>query len=355
MTRPLPLNLGLTLSVLALAACGENSAPTQPETTGPPSSAVPSFALTSNTWTLKAAPPNGSFVTGLSAGVVPDASGESIVYTLGGRFNDPDQGCGANILTYKIGTNTWTLKGSDPRLYLFNSNGVGKIGNTLYISGGETYCAGYWHIDGRFSAYDPATNTVTAKPTPPKLTADGVTGVIDGKLYVLPGICSGEVYPYPFYCEHEAYRRLFRYNPATNYWATKRPAPHYHANGAGGVINGKFYAVGGEDSLSRPVAALDRYDPATDTWKTLAPLPAAGSARGAVLQGKLFVVVETSTRRRAYAYDPATNTWTPKAAPRWYHDAIVPITWGTKRYLLAVGGIHFDPGLQSNPTEVYAP
>jgi len=352
MFRSPPVQLVLALGSLALTACAEDRTPTQPESGAEPAAAASlAAAFVPNTWTLKAAPPNYSFVDGLSAGVVPDASGQSIVYVLGGR--DDDGGCGASILTYKIGTNTWSSKGYEPRVYVFNSNGVGKIGNTLYISGGESYCGGYWHIDGHFSAYDPATNTLTAKPNPPKLTADGVTGVIDGKLYVLPGKCSGEVYPYPFYCEYEPYRRLFRYNPATNYWATKRPAPHYHTNGAGGVINGQFYVAGGSG-----VAALDRYDPATDTWTTLAPLPTAGTARGAVLQGKLFVVVYDATgtsARRAYAYDPATNTWTSKAAPRWDHPEIVPITWGGKPFLLAVGGIHFTPEFQTNPTEVYAP
>jgi N-acetylneuraminic acid mutarotase len=350
MFRSPPVQLMFALGSLALIACAEDQTPTQPESGAEAAPAVTlAAALAPNTWTLKAAPPNWSFANGLSAGVVPDASGQSIAYTLGGR--DDDGGCGAVVLTYKIGTNTWASKGFEPQVDVFNSNGVGKIGNTLYISGGESYCGGSWFIDGGFWAYDPATNTLTRKPTPPKLTADGVTGVIDGKLYVLPGLCSSDHYgEFPAYCETQPFRRLFRYNPATNRWATKQSAPHFHTNGAGGVINGKFYVAGGEGE-----AALDRYDPATDTWKTLAPLPVAGTARGAVLQGKLYVVVETTTARRAYAYDPATNKWTAKTAPRWYHDAIVPITWAGRPFLLALGGIHFNPSYQPNPTEVYAP
>ena len=355
MFRSLPVQLMLALGFLAVTACGDDRSPTQPESGAEPASPTAlAAALTPNTWTLKAAPPALSPVDGLSAGVVPDASGQSIVYTLGGR--DRESGgagqCAGNIYSYKIGTNTWTLKGSDSHVPVFNSNGVGRIGNTLYISGGETFCGGSHSIDGRFSAYDPATNTVTPKPTPPKLTAGGITGVIDGKLYVLPGRCSGEIYPNPLYCDHEEFRRLFRYNPATNGWVTKRLAPHYHANGAGGVINGKFYVVGGSETT------LDRYDPGTDTWTTLAPPPTGGAARGAVLQGKLFVVFYDEselTPRRAYAYNPATNAWTSKAKPHWNHPAIVPITWGGKPYLLAVGGIHWLPSEGTNPTEVYAP
>jgi N-acetylneuraminic acid mutarotase len=356
MFRSPPVQLVLALGSLALTACAEDRSPTQPEAGAEPASAAGlAAAITPNTWLLKAAPPNYSFVNGLSAGVVPDASGQSIVYTLGGR--DDDGGCGTGVLTYKIGTNTWSSKGSEP-VYVFNSNGVGKIGNTLYISGGESYCGGYGHIDGGFSAYDVATNTLTEKATPPKLTAAGVTGVIDGKLYVLPGVCSTDLLDNRYYCQSESIRTLWRYSPTTNFWSWKRQAPHYHANGAGGVINGKFYVAGGSNNYgSQLEASLDRYNPATDTWTTLAPLPRAGAAVGAVLQGKLFVVVydETgTTARRAYAYDPATNKWTSKAAPHWDHPEIVPITWGGKPYLLALGGIH-GPGYQTNPTEVYAP
>jgi N-acetylneuraminic acid mutarotase len=161
----------------------------------------------------------------------------------------------------------------------------------------------------------------------------------------VPGTCSFDNYPAPGYCETEPFRRLFRYNPATNYWATKRSAPHYHTNGGGGVINGKFYVAGGIDN------SLDRYDPATDTWKTLAPMPTGGAARAAVLQGKLFVI----TSGGAYAYNPATSTWSVKARPKLSHSALVAITWGGKPYLLAVGGVHYDPYATPNASELYTP
>ena len=106
-----PLNqLVLALGALALTACAEDRTPTEPGAE-PASAAAFAAALAPNTWTLKAAPPNGWNVNQLSAGVVPDASGQSIVYTLGGRGDDG--GCGGGLASYKIGTNTWTGKGSD--------------------------------------------------------------------------------------------------------------------------------------------------------------------------------------------------------------------------------------------------
>ena len=348
MVRSPLIQLVLPLGALALAACAEDRSPTQPSSgTELAADASVAAALAPNTWTLKAARPGG-VLYGISAGVMPDASGQSIVYVFGGT--DGTGLSGVSIGIYKIGTNTWSGAGYEPRVYVYNSNGVGRIGNTLYISGGESYLGGSNQIYGSFSAYNPATNTLTDKATPPKLTANGITGVIDGKLYVLPGRCSTDNYPNnPFFCQSEPIRTLFRYSPTTNTWSWKRPAPHYHANGAGGVINGKFYVTGGADR------ALDRYDPATDTWTTLASVPTAGAARGAVIQGKLFVVVEATSGRRAYAYDPATNKWISKVAPRYSHDDIVPITWGGKPFLLAVGGHHGQYPYQTNPTEVYAP
>lgn len=121
----------------------------------------------------------------------------------------------------------------------------------------------------------------------PKATAAGVTGVIGGKLYVLPGVCSGDYWPNPQYCAQLAIRKLYRYDPASNTWAQMAWCPHFHAGGASGVINGKFYVAGGSGA-----AWLDVYDPATNSWKTLAaPVPTVGSkAAGAALNNKLFVI-----------------------------------------------------------------
>ena len=352
MLRLSPLSLVLGLG--ALAACAEDQTPTQPGSdTNVQPSAPAVAALTSNSWTIKAAPPGFPFMNGTSAGVMPDANGNPVVYLLGG--GDNDGGWSAPVLIYRIATNSWSSPGSEPRVDVFNSNGVGRIGNLLYISGGENFAGGGFGIQGLFFAYDPAKNTLTQKATPPKLTAEGVTGVIGGKLYVLPAVCDGDFFPRATSCEFEDFRRLFRYNPATNLWATKKPAPHFHPLGAGGVISGKFYAAGGTGTNT-----LDRYDPATDTWNTLAPLPVGGEARGAVMQGKLYVVVTNFNQTLgkfvfdAFAFDPATNAWTRKAAPRYTHSEIVAITWNGKPHLLAVGGIAAFGGSPSR-VELYTP
>jgi hypothetical protein len=56
-----------------------------------------------------------------------------------------------------------------------------------------------------------------------------------------------------------------------------------------------------------------------------------------------------------YAYDPVTNTWKTKAAPRWGHDALVRVVHNGRSALLAVGGFHGVHRDIPNPTELYTP
>jgi hypothetical protein len=350
MSRPRPLHQLLTLCVLALAACGENAAPTQPETPGGPAPAAPLFALTSNTWVPRA--PIGLYRA--DVGVLPNAVGQSIVYRFGGTTDEG--GNGFPIGSYDVATNTLAGTGDGAGIFGFSSNGVGKIGNKLFISGGDygggeptSFTAATW-------AYDPAAHRLIRKADMPKVTAHGVTGVIGGQLYVLPGACSGDRFPDPHYCEFTAIRRLFRYDPPTNTWISRAWAPHFHEYAAAGVINGKFYVAGGLVH-GVPSAALDVYDPATNIWKTLAPLPTAGQAIGTALGSKLFVIVGFGSGRRAYEYDRASNTWRTRATPAWDHDALARVTHNGQSYLLATGGLHFDPilGNVPNDSELYTP
>jgi N-acetylneuraminic acid mutarotase len=329
--------------VLALLACSAEETPTDPGRGGDVAPAAPSFALASNTWTAKAPIPGPRL--GVSAGVFPNSSGQSILYVFGGFYQDGD---GFPVEAFNVATNTWTRKAA--ATYYHRLNGVGRIGTKLYFSGGFAYNdVGYSAV---LYAYDPANDRLIRKRDMPLHTADGVTGVINGKLYVLPGTCSTEVIfsdgqPAPGYCEFEPIRKLYRYDPATNVWTKQAWCPHFHKNGAGGVINGKFYVAGGLNT-----AVLDVYDPTTNSWRTLAPMPTAGRAIGAVLGGKLFVIVTSGGSLQAYAYDPVNNTWKARAAPKFGHDAVARVLVDGKNYLLAVGGASF--GVE-NDSELYTP
>jgi hypothetical protein len=358
MLRPPSLHLVLGLGLLAVAACGESDTPSQPASDFTPVSS-PLAALTSNTWTLRAPYPSCSGCDGIgtariSAGVAYNSAGQPIAYTFGGAA----EGGGAILLaSYNVATDVWKL--GDTQVFTYDANGVGNIGGKLYISGGYDRSPPFVEITAKTFAYDPVANTLTRKADMPKASADGITAVIGDKLFVLPGTCSDEATGSGF-CDVKPFRRLYRYAPASDHWVSKRQAPHFHRKGSGGAIAGKFYVAGGRDSVGGLVTALDVYDPATDTWKTLAPLPIGGHNIGAVIQGKLFVIVTTESNdqltNHAYVYNQTTNKWNPKAAPKFAHEALVLVRLDDKPYLLAVGGSRIENGsVVVNDNELYTP
>ena len=334
-------------ATVALLACTSENGPTEPEASGTMAPADPTVAAAVDIWRQRG-PHNFAPLFGTVAGVALNSAGQSIVYVFGGCDGEGLAGycTGYPISAYNVATDTWT---GGPEVGVYAANGVGTIGGKLYFSGGYVvHEPGGGEETRHLWAYDPAAGRLIQRADMPRATAEGVTGVIGDKLYVLPGNCDSNFWPRPGYCQQEPIRRLYRYDPATDKWGARKSAPHYHRSGAGGVIGGKFYVVGGFHGFNTPVADLDVYDPATDTWTTRAPIPKAGRAIGTALGGKLYVVVGLD----AYVYNPVTNRWSAIADPTWGHDGVVRVVINGKPKLLAVGGYHDgDP----NNTEVYTP
>jgi len=321
---------------VALLACTSENGPTQPDIDGNLVPATPSLGLARNTWTPRAPAPFSKEFFGYSLGVAPNSAGQSIVYTFGGT--DGEGGTGFGIRAYNVATNTWT--GRLSRVFVFDLNGVGKIGSRLYFSGGDNDPGSISNFENSLWAYDYVHDRMIGRADMPIFSGEGQTGVIDGKLYVLPGTCSGNGYPYPGFCAEEPTRRFYRYDPAKNTWVTRRQVPHFHRKGAAAVIDGKFYVVGGFHGF-QPVADLDVYDPVANTWRTLAPIPTAGLATGAALNGQFYVVVHrfngTSPEIRAYAYNRVTNQWKAKAAPAFY-GPVTRVMMNGRAYLFTASG-----------------
>jgi Kelch motif protein len=350
MTRPPARTLALMLNLFVLASCSEDTTPTEPATTADLSAVQPSHPWLPNHWTAKA--PLAGPIFGPAVAVANNAAGRPILYALGGR------GCcggpGYNIQAYDLVTNTWTRRNSS--VYVFNTNGVGKIGGNLYFSGGAFFGGDGLVISPLVWAYDVARDRLIRKADAPKATADGVTGVINGKLYVLPGTCSGDFWPDPHYCEQpDKFRQLWRYDPVVDAWTILASAPHFHAHGAAGVINGKFYVAGGYAN-GVGIANLDVYDPVSNKWTALASMPAPRRvAAGAVQNGKLWVIGVDGSNRLTYAYDPVTRRWATRASLPLggANQAAAPITDGQgQAHILVVGG---ETGEKPAPSELYTP
>ncbi len=118
--RPTLLSTGLALTALA---CGSEPSPTEPATTA---------SLAANTWT-QLGPHQLGTVVGVSYGILPNAAGQSIVYSMGGC--DVVQGDGtsctvSDIKTYHSATGVWS---SDEAFQaaVWQGNGIGAIGNKI--------------------------------------------------------------------------------------------------------------------------------------------------------------------------------------------------------------------------------
>jgi hypothetical protein len=302
MTRHLLPNPALLFGGLLLISCEEPTTPTQPGAAADASVATTSF-LVPDGWTAVAQMPEKKWRFHLAAGVVTTA-GQSTAYVLGGRFEEGTFDPPATaILAYDAAADTWTSKSA--RYSGAETNGIGAIGNILYISGGANFVGGQWtQPTSRLIAYDVVADRISRKADMPTATLDGVTGVMNGKLYVLAGTCPDM-----------SCRRFFRYDPATDTWANLPPSPNAHGHGAGVVLNGKFYVAGGGAS---PYRAFDVYDPVTNHWRSLGLMPVRRQfAVGAAVEGKVYILGITGGERlgsrdadrTTRAYDPATNSW----------------------------------------------
>jgi hypothetical protein len=345
------LPLVASLGALAVLGCTSDS-PTEPlvPEDGSLSAAV---SATSNSWTTKAAYP-GVGLFGSAAATAPNSTGQSIVYVFGGT--DGEGGTLFGAKAYNVSTDTWSYKTAPVQGFQFN--GAVKLGSRIYFSGGYNAVETPSSFSNRVWAYDYAHDRMIQRADLPIFGAEGVSGAISGKLYVLPGACSTDRYPDdPRYCAEEPTRRFYRYDPGSNAWTKLPSSPHRHRLGGAGVLNGKFYVVGGFSAFD-PVANLDVYDPATNSWKSLAPIPTAGPAIADVIQGRLFVVVAGGDGLHSYSYSPNTNTWGTRAAPAHGHDALVRVSLNGNVRLLAVGGSEGagpPPPMTPEPNELYTP
>jgi N-acetylneuraminic acid mutarotase len=341
MTPHTPLLLALTVGVFALTSC--NEAITEPDTAGALQADVPALAVASNSWTRKASVPTPRYF--ITLGLANNSLGQPVLYAFGGIDSEFRS---SKVEAYNAATNTWTTKRQMPER-LFETNGVGLIGGKLYLPGGKTDSGDGTEFSPSLWVYDPSSDTWSLKADLPRLVAGGITGVINGKLYVLTGECIN--------CAHRITRRLYRYDPMTNTWDTSLPwCPQAHMMGAGGVINGKFYVAGGVGNEGQGTNQLHVYDPATNKWTAKASMPTAQSGMaGAVLHGKLFILGGFEAARTVLAYDPVRNTWATKAPMPTGRRflAAARYTLNGNSQILAVGGLGTEASPAAN--EAYTP
>lgn len=280
-------------------------------------------------WTSHAALPTGRFV--LAAEAL-----NGLVYAVGGLdFENM-----ATVEAYDPATNTWTTKTPMPTRR--GELGVAAVNGILYAIGGVDYGPGGGApiADGWVEAYDPTTDSWTTKSPMPTPRSDFGIAVVNGIIYTIGG--GGAACAVPTY---RACTTVEAYDPATDTWTTKAslPTPRMSlgAANAGGII----YAVGGSNDANFWLATVEAYDPASDTWSTKASLATARFGLGvAAINGRVYAlggymaVDNYATLTPVLeAYDPATNTWTPK--PEMLGPRVYMATAVLQGLLYVVGGM----------------
>jgi N-acetylneuraminic acid mutarotase len=126
------------------------------------------------------------------------------------------------------------------------------------------------------------------------------------------------------------------------------------------VVDGKIYAIGGNDGIKQLTTVVEEYDPVRDTWKRKADMPTPRAAMAtSVVNGKIYAIGGVDGPGAADScstvemYDPATDTWTKKAnmpTARWMGVCV-----STGDGIIHTIGGETRNGTPTNAVEVYDP
>ena len=207
------------------------------------------------------------------------------IYVIGGY--DKDGNPTATVEVYDPSTNTWASAHPIPSAAHHNSAAVAR--GKLYSFGG---------LSTRTHVYDPVSDSWSEVALMNRGHSNTpAVGVINDKIYVAGGF--------------SANTGLDVYDPVANTWTELAPMSVSRNHCGGGVINGKFYVVGGRDNAQSPTA-LEVYDPQTNTWSTLPSMPTGRSGIGVgVVNGELYVFGGEipTVHGEVEVYNPVSNSW----------------------------------------------
>lgn len=141
-------------------------------------------------------------------------------------------------------------------------------------------------------------------------------------------------------------------SPNANTWATKAAMPTARGALSAAEVNGKIYAIGGNDIGGQKKNANEEYDPASNTWAPRQPMPIARTeASAAVVDGIIYVFGGYQTESLLQAYDPLNDLWSSKASMPTPRSATTSAALSGKIYV--IGG-NTSSG-NSNVVEEYDP
>ena len=138
------------------------------------------------------------------------------------------------------------------------------------------------------------------------------------------------------------------YDPETDTWTAKAPMPHPREHLTSTVVNGKLYAIGGRvGGLDHNLDANEMYDPINDTWSIREPMPSkrGGLSSASLSNGNIYVFggeENGGTFNNNEKYDPVSDKWTKELSMPTARHGLVAAAVNNRIYVLG-GGL--EPGL----------
>ncbi len=237
--------------------------------------------------------------------VLSSSAVDGKIYAIGGG---PDNPATAGVEEYDPATDTWTWKTDMPTARSSAASSV--VNGKIYVIGGWTRYQG--QILSTVEQYDPATDTWTTKANMPTARGSLSCSVVDGKIYAIGGARTNTT----------ALTTVEQYDPATDTWTSKADMPTARVWPSASAVNGRIYVIGGSPGggqLYVGLSTVEEYDPATDTWTPKAGMPTARTLLStSAVNGRVYAIGGDTTAvngrfSTVEEYDPATDTWTPKA------------------------------------------
>ncbi|WP_379969923.1 Kelch repeat-containing protein [Ectobacillus sp. sgz5001026] len=263
------------------------------------------------------------------------------ILAIGGELNGSAI---SNVDIFFCEQNTWQTRA--PLLEPLDALAGGLMPNgKVIVSHGFTPAP--FTATNRAEFFDPATNTWTFAPS--ANVARGSLGgdVLNGIFYAVGG--NTGLAPADQLATVEAFNGTA--------WSMVQSLPSAKSELAVVSLNGLLHAIGGFDGTSE-LANHDAYDPTTNLWSPRAPLPQPRAfPSAAVFNEKIYVFggrVSGTATNTVFIYDPTTDTWSTGASmptSRWGTAACV-----CDSEIFVMGG--FNPNLSPsylNIVEAYNP
>ena len=299
-------------------------------------------------WTSVAPMPTAR--TGAGAVVTPDG----LIYVIGGYRSG---GLTGVVEVFNPTTNSWGTRAPMPTPRDDFAAVLGSD-NLIYTIGGHYNSSVFPYEDGnsiKVEAYNPATNTWTAKPSLPNgRSRPAAVTATNGKIYVTGGYSVGP---------EETLSSVISYTPGAASWTAVSASMTNVRTGHGSVTtaDGRIYAVAGYDG-DNELNTFEYYVPGAISWATLPMIPTARKYTAAALAGgKLYVIGGSAWLSASVAYskanemyDPATNTWTkaPSMPLGRFDHALVT---GIDGRIYAIGGSAGGTPSMTNVVDVFTP